>query len=182
MKINVKDTFRHIVCVLLKSDNEYAQTSFKKGLKRHGVGVEATVKEYAQLGEKDKRVFIPMKISELTREQKRKSLRILSLIKDKRCRKIKGRVVADGRKQRVYMMKEEVASPTVHLESFLVTLIVDTYEKRDVAMLDVGGVFLLSKIMEFVLIKMEGEEVDVMISANPEYAEFVTYEKGKKVL
>ena len=32
--------------------------------------------------------------------------------------------------------------------------------------------------MEFVLIKMEGKEVDTMIDANPSYKEYVTYEMG----
>ena len=53
----------------------------------------------------------------------------------------------------MYMMKEEVASPTVYLESFLVTIIVDACERRDVSMLDIGGAFLLSKLVEFLLIK-----------------------------
>lgn len=49
------------------------------------------------MGEDDKRVFVPMDASKLTRKQKREALRIISLIKNKRCEKIKGRV-ADGSK------------------------------------------------------------------------------------
>ena len=52
---------------------------------------------------------------------------ILSLVKKKRCGKFNRRVVADGRKQQRYIDKESVASPTVHLESLLTTLVIDGY-------------------------------------------------------
>ena len=47
-------------------------------------------------------------------------------------------MIADGRKKQRYVKKEDV---------------VDAYEQRDVAILDVEGAFLLSKIVEFVLVK-----------------------------
>ena len=47
------------------------------------------------------------------------------------------------------------------------SLIIDAWERRDVATIDVGGAFLLAKIMEFVLIRMEGEEVEVMKAREP---------------
>ena len=43
--------------------------TYKKGAKKHEQSaVEAMIKEYAQMREKEKRVFIPMKASELTRK------------------------------------------------------------------------------------------------------------------
>ena len=59
---------------------------------------------------------------------------------------------------------------------------IDAYEQRDVAILDVGGAFLLSKIAEFVLVKIDGGMLDIMCDANPRYKEFVTMERGRKVL
>ena len=49
-------------------------------------------------------------------------------------------------------------------------------------MLDVGGVFLLSKIAEFVLIKVNGKDLEAILEANPSYRKYVTIEHGKKVL
>ena len=134
------------------------------------------------MGENEKRVFIPVMTTELTRKQKREALRIVSLIKKKRCGKIKARIYADGRKRRKYVEKESVASPTVHLESLFATLAIDAREHRNVATVDVGGAFLLSKVMEFILVKMEGEEVDALVRANPQYGKYVTTERGKKVI
>ena len=56
--------------------------------------------------------------------------------------------MADSRKQCRYIKKKDVGSLTVHLESFLTTLAINVYEQRDIAILDVGGAFLLSRIAE----------------------------------
>ena len=101
---------------------------------------------------------------------------------EKRCGKFKGRVVADGKKQRQYIEKESVSFPTVHLESILTTLVIDGYENRDVAILDVGGAFLLSKILEFIIIKIDGDDLISLLGANPGYREYVTIKYGKRVL
>ena len=66
-------------------------------------------------------------------------LELLTLIKKKRCGKVKGRVCANGRRQRLYIRREDVSSPTVQLESLMATLLVDGYEKRAVATADVTG-------------------------------------------
>ena len=72
--------------------------------------------------------------------------------------------------------------PTVHLESFLTTLVIDDYEGRGMAMLDVGGAFLLSKIAEFVLVKIDGDMLEVISDANPRYKNFIVKEHRKDVL
>ena len=64
----------------------------------------------------------------------------------------------------------------------MTTLVIDGYENRDVAILDVGGAFLLSKIAEFILIKVDGEDLISLLDANPGYMKYVTYEHGKRVL
>ena len=123
-------------------------------MKRHGnKAVEAIFKEACQLGDDEKEAFIPMDATKISRKRNRDALRLLALIKKKRNGKIKGRIVADGRKQCRYIKKEDMGSPTVYLESFLTTLVIDAYEGRYVGILDVGGAFLLSKIAEFVLVK-----------------------------
>ena len=52
-------------------------------------------------------------------------------LKRKRCGKIKARGCADGRKQRIYTSKEEASSPTVSLESVLLSCVIDAQEGRD---------------------------------------------------
>ena len=44
--------------------------------------------------------FAPMMISELSKKERKIALNLLVIIRRKRCGKIKGRVVADGSKQR----------------------------------------------------------------------------------
>ena len=59
---------------------------------------------------------------------------------------------------------------------------IDGYEGRDIATLDVGGAFLLAKISEFILVKIDGDAVKAMCDANPRYKKFMTIEHGKEVL
>ena len=54
----------------------------------------------------DKTVFEGVNAATLTRKQKRKALRAINLIKEKRCGKLKGRTVADGSAQRDLYTKE----------------------------------------------------------------------------
>ena len=157
--------------------------SHKEGVRRFGErAIAAMLKEHAQIGEDDKRIFVPQKANELSREQKRKALRMTSLIKNKRSGQIKERMVVDGRRQRVHMSKDDVASPTYNLETLIMSWVIDGLEGRDVATEDVGGAFLLADITDFVLIKLDGEAVDIVVEANPSYQEYVMIENGKKVL
>ena len=50
------------------------------------------------------------------------------------------------------------------------------------AVVDIGGVFLLSNIQEFVLIKLDGDVVDVMVEEIPSYKDYVGIENGKKII
>ena len=75
-----------------------------------------------------------------------------------------------------------MGSPTVHLGSFLTTLVIDAYEGRDIAILDVGGALLLSKIAEFVLVNIYRDMLKVISNANPCYKNFIVKEHGKDVL
>jgi len=158
------------------------QVSAKKGIKMFGErALEALAKEYAQLDSLD--VFIPMLVSELTLEQKRNALNAIDLIAEKRCGRIKGRTVADGRKQRPFYSKYETSSPALGLEAIICTLIIDALEGRDVAIADVAGAFLKAEMKEFVLVKLQGPAVEAILSANRErYARYVSYERGRQVL
>ena len=179
--LKIKDKFRHVVSMLMKKDNEndeYAQVSLKKGIKRFSDdAINSMMAEYAQID--DKNVFDLLMASKLSQSDKRKALRMIALILKKRSGKIKGRAVADGSRQRVYTNKDEVTSPTIHLESLILSMVIDGHERRDVSTCDVAGAFLIPGIDNFKIIKLDGDMVDIMCDANNRYKKYVTYECGK---
>ena len=75
----------------------------------------------------------------------------------------------DDRPQRAYISKEEAASPTTALESLLITLLIDAWERRDVATADIVGAYLNAYMRDFVIVKLVGDEVDIICKLNPEY-------------
>ena len=88
------------------------QYTLKKGLKEFGDdGRTALGKEIEQLY--TRKVSKPVDGNNLTREQKRASLRYLMFLTKKRCGRIKARGCADCRKQRETTSKEEASAPTV---------------------------------------------------------------------
>jgi hypothetical protein len=83
----------------------------KAAIKKHGqAAVDALFQEFLQLH--DKTVFAGKHRSELTKAERQAALRAISIIKEKRCGKIKGRIVADGRPQRNLCTKDESSSPS----------------------------------------------------------------------
>ena len=174
-KLFIRDEFKRIVAICM------TQMSAKKGIKKHGdVAINAILKEYAQLHDLD--VFKPRHKSDLTEDQLRECLRLIILIKENRCGKIKGRACADGRPQRKTIPREEPTSPTVGLESLMMTLMVDANEDRDVATADIAGAFLKGNMEDFVLIKLVDEEVDIMCKVDEIYKDYVIMEGKRKVL
>ena len=96
------------------------QHNVRKGLKIFGdAGVEAVLKELTQLH--DRRVLKPKEASKLSNEERKDSLQYLMFLKEKRDGSIKGRGCADGRKQRLHTTKEEASSPTVAIESVMLS-------------------------------------------------------------
>lgn len=161
----------------------FNQMTATKGIKMFGErAIAAMVKEYHQLH--DMKVVGRIDPEGLTPEVKWKALRAINLIKEKRNGNIKGRTVADGSSHRKIVPREEASSPTVSLEALLATLTIDAHENRDVAIFDVPGAYLHADLPEgkLVLLKIEGQFVDIMCEVNPEFLPDVRYENGKKVL
>ena len=95
----------------------FTQIQAKTGIKKHGQrAIAAMFKEYVQL--KDMQVTGFIRCDDLTAEQKRRALRVINLIKEKRNGVLKGRTVADGRGQRGYVTREEATSPALGLDTF----------------------------------------------------------------
>jgi hypothetical protein len=158
------------------------QMSAKAGIKKHGqVALDALYSKFLQLH--DLEVFKGLlQASELTKAQRNASLRAISVIKEKRCGKIKGRTVADGRPQKGLYTKEETTLPTVSTDALMLSILIEAWERRDVATADVAGAYLKAKFEDFVVLRIEGESVDIMCRVSEHYEQFVTYENGKKVL
>ena len=183
-KVKISDTFRKIVGIVMtqmQATSDFEQMNMKQGLKMFGQkAVEAVIKEYAQLDMKG--VFEGVYSKDLTIKQKKEALELFTLIKLKRCGKVKARACANGKKQRRYIKKETISSPTAQLESLILTLMIDAFEGRDTATADVTGAYLYASMPDLVLVKLREESVELLCASNKEYEKFITYEHGKKVL
>jgi hypothetical protein len=104
-------------------------------------------------------------------------------LKQKRTGQIKGRGCADGRQQRLYSNKEDASSPTVAIESVMITSVIDASEKRDIATVDIPGTFLQANMDEIVHMKITGTLVDILVKLqSSKYERFVMVENAKKSL
>ena len=59
---------------------------------------------------------------------------------------------------------------------------IDALERRDVATADVAGAYLNADMDDYVLMRLVGEDVDLMCDVNPSYEPYVTREGPKRVL
>ena len=158
------------------------QYHVNRGLKIFGIrGEEAVLKELHQLHVR--KVMAPTFAKELTPEQRQAALQYLMFLKEKRSGVIKGHGCADGRPQRLHMTKEESSSPTVAIESVILSCVIDALEGRDVATVDIPGAFMQADMDEEVHIKLEGPMADILIKLDPKfYSQYVVIENGKRVI
>lgn len=93
-------------------------------------------------------------------------------------------MVGDSSSQQKYVPREDTTSPTLSLEALMTTLLIEAYENRKCIVFDVPGSYLHADILDnkFVLLKIEGEFVDIMTEVNPENSDNVRYKNGKNVL
>jgi hypothetical protein len=156
------------------------QLSLKSGLKEWGDRArEAVESEMKQLHFRN--TFKPMHWSELTDTQRKTVLESHLFLKEKRDGKIKGRTVAGGNKQRDYISKEDVSSPTVATESVLLSCIIDAEEDRDVAVIDIPNAFIQTRIedeKDMAIIKLRGVLVDILVEIAPDvYKSYASTDK-----
>ena len=158
------------------------QMSAKKGIQKFGQrALNALITEYEQLH--DLKGFTPIQPKTLVWETKQSDLHAIDLIKEKRTGKLKGRTVADGRKQRPLYNKHEISSPTLSQDGSMATVAIDAQEGRHVGIADVAGAFLKTDQTDFVVVKFEGPAVDALLQIDHDkYSSAVIKEKGKKVL
>ena len=69
------------------------------------------------------------------------------------------------------------------LEAVLITAVVDAYEHRDMAIVDIPGAYLSSDMDEEVHLCLRGRMSEMMVKIAPEvYAKYVTLQNGKPIL
>jgi hypothetical protein len=158
------------------------QRTLKRGLKEFGDdGHTALGKEIEQLCTRE--VSKPVNGDNLTKDQKRASLRHLMFLAKKRCGRIKARGCADGRKQRETTRKEDASASTVSIEAAMTSAVIDALEERDVATADTPGAFMQADIDEFARVKFEGETAEMLVKLDPKLRrKCVKDENGKTVL
>ena len=117
------------------------QYMLEKGIAKYGnEGKKAANDEMQQLHERE--CFTPVRIGDLNRNEWKKVQMALLYLSQKRDSKIKGRCVYNGKPTREWLGREESASPTVALESIMLTAVIDTYEGHDVMTADVPNAFI----------------------------------------
>jgi hypothetical protein len=121
-----------------------------------------------------RKVAKPVDSSQLSKVQKRASLCYLIFMSKKRCGKSKACGCADGRKQQETTTKEEASSPTVAIESVMLSATIDTLDERDVATVDIPGAFVQADIDEVVHVRFEGEIAEILVRMDPKlYQKYV---------
>ena len=129
----------------------------------------------------DMDAFFPRDVKSLEREEKRKALRTLIFLKEKRDETIKSRTCIDGSPQREYIRKEDASSPTVATDSVFITGAIDAHEGRDVAFADLPGAFLHTLTDEKIIVLLTGELCELMVKVDPTlYPKFVTTGRNGK--
>ena len=167
-----------------KHEMSFPETySLSKGYKVLGkAGKDAAIGEVSQLHKRG--VFDPVNVSTLTEEERSRVLDLLIFLTQKRDGSAKARTCVDGRPQHLWMDKDEAASPTVLLESVLLTSVIDAREEREVAVVDIPNAFVQTDMEgDKVIMKMHGKLAELLVKVVPEiYLEYVTIEKGQKIL
>ena len=102
----------------------------------------------------------------------------------KRSGVIKGRGCKDGRKQHIYLNKDDVSAPTVATESLLLTCLIDAMENRDVATVNIPCAFMQSDMEgDDLHMKLEGKMVDILAKLKPlQYTKYARTINGKKMM
>ena len=123
------------------------QYSLGNGLKLYGEKrLQATKNELTQQHDLD--MFELLDADSLTNHDKKNAIASLMILTKKRDESIKGRACADDRKECESTDKLDAASPTVMLESIFITATINTKEERDIAIMDLLGLFCMHTMMK----------------------------------
>ena len=165
-----------------------AQLSMKAAIKKWGEKAQFAIsKEMKQLHWRNS--YVPKHYHTLTKKQKDQLLESHIFVEEKRDGTIKARKVIGGNKQRDYITKQDVSSPTVTAEAVMLTCVIDAQENRDVAVVDIPNAFVQTVVSDDdaehrVMVRIRGPLVDILVSMAPDvYGPYVSVTKtGQKVL
>ena len=115
----------------------FAKTySLKAGIRVLGErGEKAAFDEVNQLHQRG--CFDPVDVTSLSQEERDKVLESLIFLTQKRDGMAKAQTCVNGSKQQLWTDKEDSASPTVLLESVMITSVIDAKEGCEVAVIDI---------------------------------------------
>jgi hypothetical protein len=83
----------------------------------------------------------------------------------------------------LYTTKQVASSPTVSIESLMVSFTINAKENRDEATVDIPGAFMQVDMDEIVHMRLEGTMADLVVKLSPKtYKKFVVKEKERNVL
>ena len=100
----------------------------KSCLRKYKRKVHAAVtKEFIQLNTRE--AFGPLRVEDMTEEQKKDALEILMFIKEKRDGTTKARGCADGRKQREKYNNADATFPTFSTEAVMISTVIGVYKE-----------------------------------------------------
>ncbi len=158
--------------------------SFKAGLKKFGeVGSKAAVTKLTQLH--NYHVYNPVWANSLTPAEQKTVLELLINIVKKRDGKVRTRAVADGSKEQHQpgYKKEDDTSPTIAMDSIMITATIDAYERQDVELVDIPGAFLHAYNNKDTFMLLRGCLAELMVQVNPAlYRKYVIYGKNDEAL
>ena len=181
---SLKDVFRQLdgdMFSHFSKEGKYANANLNEGMKRHrDKSIELLLVELSQMN--NMTASIPIMAGELSKKEKKTALSLLVIIREKRCGKIKGRVVAYDSMQRPFVAREDAAFSIIQLDNIIMSLLGGAKEGRDVSISDVVGAYLLEEMDGYVIVKLAGKSVEILCRANKKYRRFVTIEKGKEVI
>ncbi len=157
--------------------------SMNAGLKKFKEKGKAGVsKELKQMHAME--VFRPVEKVSLSKKEKTKAVALLLFLKEKRDHSVKGRMCADGQKQRDNWTKQDTTSPTVSTEAVFITAVIEAHEGRDVACFNIPGTFLHADSNEDITMILKGRLAELMVQVAPNlYRKYISVNrKGTAVL
>ena len=178
----------HIRNEIVRKETTHAtQYMLKKGLKIFGKDSEKASK--AELMQMHQRIcFKPELMKNLTALERKRAMRGLMILTQKKDGTTKGRLAYNGKPTRTWISREEASSLTVSQEGIFLTSTIDANERRDIMSVDIPNAYIqadvpIEKGQERITMKVTGVLVDWLVEIEPEtYAKYVVFENGEKTL
>ena len=108
----------------------------------------------------------PVRTDDFSEEQKYESLAMLAFLKEKRYVSIKGRAIANGRKQQENIKPKDATSLTVSTEAVMITMTIDSLKGIYVDLVDIPGAYLSANMDVKAHVVFRGTLADLMVAAD----------------